>query len=157
MNLINILLKIAEVFNRNNVTWAVGGSLLLYYYDILDSPNDIDIIIDPKDEAIVFEIMNKLGIEKPSETIGNYKTGVFGKFDVSGVEVDIIGDFFIKSKKGYYLHPFPPKELKIIKENNIEIFLDSLENWLETYRAMGDPKNRVKLIDGYLNNEKGMC
>lgn len=152
MKLTDVLYKIADTFNENNITWAVGGSLLLFYYDILETPKDIDIIIKPSDQEKVFSILKHMGNEKQTKEVENYKTGVFGKFDINGIEVDIIGDFYIKSTIGYYLHPFPPKELKFIDINNTKIFLDSIENWLDTYRAMGDPKNRVELINEYLNS-----
>ena len=152
MKMLDVLEKIAKEFNDNNVKWAVGASLLLYFYDIVEKPNDIDLIIDSEDEDIVSEIMNKLGNEQSVESVRKYKTGVFHKFYIEEVEVDIIGDFNILINDGYYLHPFPNKIEKSILINETRIYLDSLNSWVDTYRAMGDPKNRVKLIENFLNN-----
>lgn len=157
MKLVDILLEIAEIFNKENVTWAVGGSLLLYFHEILEGPKDIDIIIQPEDKKTVFEILRTMGEEQEIKDVSNYKTGVFGKFDVKGIEVDIIGDFYIKVSDGYYLHPFKSKNRKAIEKNGVKIYLDSIENWLSTYKAMGDPKGRVELIKNYLINKKRMC
>ena len=157
MKLLNVLEEIARLFNHADVKWAVGGSLLLYFYDILKEPNDIDIIIDPNDKKTVFKILQNIGEEQITREVSNYKTGIFGKFDVKGIEVDIIGDFYIKVNNGYYLHPFRFEALEVIKKNGVKIYLDSVENWSNTYKAMGDPKKRVKLIENYLNNKKRMC
>jgi hypothetical protein len=157
MKLMNVLLEIASMFNKKDVRWALGGSLLLYFYDILEEPKDIDIIIEPEDKTTVFKILSTIGREQETKDVSNYKTGVFGKFDVDGIEVDIIGDFYIKVSDGYYLHPFEPKNLKIIEKDETKIFLDNIDNWLSTYQAMGDPKGRVKLIKDYLDNIKRMC
>lgn len=157
MKLIDVLLEIARSFNRENVTWAVGGSLLLYFYDILEEPKDIDLIINPEDKKKVFKILRTIGNEQVTGDVSKYKTGVFGKFDVHGVEVDIIGDFYIEVSQGYYLHPFQPKDLDVIKKNDVKVYLDSIENWLSTYDAMGDPKGRVKMIKDYLESKKRMC
>ncbi|MEA1974148.1 MAG: hypothetical protein U9N10_01175 [Bacillota bacterium] len=152
MRMLDVLEKIAKEFNKNNVKWAVGASLLLYFYNIVEKPNDIDLIIDSKDEDIVCEIMNKLGNEQSVESVRKYKTGVFHKFYIKEIEVDIIGDFNILVNDKYYLHPFPNSTGKSILINETKIYLDSLSNWLDTYIAMGDPKNRVKLIKKFLNN-----
>jgi hypothetical protein len=150
MKLVDVLLGIASRFNKKSITWAVGGSLLLYFHDILEEPKDIDIVIAPEDKETVFQILKEIGKELETKEVSNYKTGVFGKFDVDGIEVDIIGDFYIKVSDGYYLHPFNSKNLQVVKRNNVRIYLDSLENWLMTYEAMGDPKKRVELIKQFL-------
>lgn len=150
MKLIDVLINIANRFNNEGVTWAVGGSLLLYFYDILEEPKDIDIVIAPEDKDVVFNILRSSGEELETQAVPNYKTGVFGKFNVDGIEIDIIGDFYIKVSNGYYLHPFNSKNLEVVKRNNETIYLDSLVNWLKTYKAMGDPKKRVDLIKQFL-------
>jgi hypothetical protein len=152
MKLIDVLTDLASRFNNEGVTWAVGGSLLLYFYDILEEPKDIDLVIAPKDKEVVFKILRNSGEELETKEVPNYKTGVFGKFNVDGIEVDIIGDFYIKVSNGYYLHPFSSKNLEIVKRNDKTIYLDSLDNWLKTYEAMGDPKKRVEMIKQFLED-----
>ena len=46
---LNILKLIATKFNQANISWAVGGSLLLYFEKITDHFNDLDIMIANKD------------------------------------------------------------------------------------------------------------
>ena len=151
MENIIVLKKIAKLFNEKNIRWAIGGSTLLYFYDILENPNDLDIIINPNDKNKVFNILDKLGESVESEPVRNYKTGVFKKYYIQDVEVDIIGDFYIKTKDGYYLHPFDQSKANKKIVDDIIIYLDSLSHWKKTYKIMGDPKKRVILIENYLN------
>jgi len=153
VKIIEVLVKIAKKFNENDIEWAVGASLLLYFHDIVKEPHDIDIIIDKKDEAIVLKIMKELGNEKEIKDVKNYKTGVFHKFNIENVGIDIIGEFIIILENEEYLHPFPIKNKEYILVDNTKIYLDSLLNWVETYNAMGDPKKRVNLIENHLKNK----
>ncbi|MGM0379339.1 MAG: hypothetical protein ACQEQE_06300 [Bacillota bacterium] len=151
MENIEVLKEIAKLFNEKDIRWAIGGSTLLYFYDILENPNDLDIIINPKDKNKVFNILDKLGESVESEPVKNYKTGVFKKYYIEDVEIDIIGDFYIKTKDGYYLHPFDQLDTTKKVIEGVTVYLDSLINWKKTYKMMGDPKKRVKLIENYLN------
>jgi len=153
VKIIDVLVRIAKKFNENDIDWAVGASLLLYFHDIVKEPHDIDIVIDKKDEAIVQKIMNELGNEKKSKDVKNYRTGVFHKFNIDNIEIDIIGEFIIILENEEYLHPFPIKNKEYILIDNTKIHLDSLLNWVNTYNAMGDPKKRVSLIERYLKNK----
>lgn len=54
---LNVLSMIAESLNKNNITWAIGASLLLYFKGIANEFNDIDIIIDEKDVEKVKKIL----------------------------------------------------------------------------------------------------
>lgn len=151
MKILNVLEKVAKKFNEKNVEWSIGGSLLLYFYSIVDSPSDIDIVINPKYSEVVIEIMNDLGRElKDIKDVPNYKTEVFSKYYVDNIEIDIIGNFKILSKDEVYVHKFDFNNSIIKKLNKTNIYLDSLENWAITYGKMGDPKNRVNLIKSYL-------
>jgi hypothetical protein len=153
MKLLDALITIAKKFNEEDINWNVGASLLLYFYNIVDAPNDIDIIIHKEDQKKAFEIMNTLGEQQATAEVREYNTGIFGKFIVNSVEVDIIGEFEILIDEGdlRYLHPYDDLSVsKVIMIRNTEIPLGSLEDWYITYAAMGDPKGRLELIEEYL-------
>jgi len=44
-NKIEVLLKIANLFNENAITWNVGASCMLYLRDVVEDFNDIDLMI----------------------------------------------------------------------------------------------------------------
>lgn len=151
MKILNVLEKIAKKMNERKVEWSIGGSLLLYFYNLVDSPSDIDLVINPKHCEVVMEIMNDLGRElKDIKDVPNYRTEIFSKYYVDNVEVDIIGNFKILIEDEIYTHKFEFNKSKAKQLNETIIYLDSLENWANTYGKMGDPKNRVNLIKSYL-------
>ena len=45
----NVLQKIAAEFNKDNLLWAIGASLLLYFKGVAEVFHDIDIMVDEKD------------------------------------------------------------------------------------------------------------
>ena len=45
----DVLQKIAAEFNKDNLLWAIGASLLLYFKGVAEVFHDIDIMVDEKD------------------------------------------------------------------------------------------------------------
>lgn len=41
----NCLVRVARRLNEENITWALGASMLLYYKGLVPKANDIDIVI----------------------------------------------------------------------------------------------------------------
>lgn len=46
---LEILSQIAKKLNEGHITWAVGGSLLLYFKGIVDEFHDIDLMVHADD------------------------------------------------------------------------------------------------------------
>ena len=44
----DVLQKIAAEFNKDNLLWAIGASLLLYFKGVAEVFHDIDIMVDEK-------------------------------------------------------------------------------------------------------------
>lgn len=63
-NKIRVLLKITTEFEKNNICWGVGGSLLLFFKNITDFYRDIDLIVDKNDIEKANRILNLLGDRK---------------------------------------------------------------------------------------------
>ncbi|HSQ88884.1 hypothetical protein, partial [Romboutsia sp.] len=60
MNL-DVLKKVANKLNELNCTWSIGSSVLLHFHDLVDKPNDIDILIDPDDSNKIKSFMDTIG------------------------------------------------------------------------------------------------
>lgn len=58
---LSILSQIAEELNRQNITWAIGASCLLYFKGIVQEFSDIDIMISESDVEKVKQIFLTLG------------------------------------------------------------------------------------------------
>ncbi len=148
-----VLLNIAMLFNDHNIKWALGGSLMLYYFKLVDDARDIDIIIAEKDISRAMGAINR--IAKPIEVVQKkeYLTTYFKSFTVDDVDIDIMAGFKIKHSAGVYHFPF--KTINITKKislDSIEIPLSSLEDWYIAYLLMPGRAAKVKLIEDHFKN-----
>lgn len=145
---IDVLIKIYNIFNKNNILWALGGSLNLCFRNIVSDFNDIDIVINLKDSKKVEELLMKIGDKEPSKDKGIYNTTYFGEFKIDGVEVDIMSEVHINNSS--FCLSLRKEDIDIYNyQNKYEIPLHSLDVWLEFYRQIGRSK-KVEIIENYL-------
>ena len=81
---LNVLIKVAELLNKNNINWAIGASLLLYFKGIAEEFHDIDIMVDESGVEIVKKILLSLGTLQPENPNMKYKTNHFLEFKIYG-------------------------------------------------------------------------
>lgn len=128
------LSKLANMLNGNNIIWGIGGSYLLHIYGLYDTPNDLDIWIQPKDMGNVKKIFQdfekiKSDIQLPEEYHLKIKF-----FDV---EVDFVSCFIItpnQNKFNYNISPENVYDKCLI--NNAHIFCTTLEDWYLIYKIL---------------------
>lgn len=143
---LKVLSKIAESFNKANIHWAVGGSLLLYLKGYTDHFNDIDLLIYNDDAGRAKELMTELGQMRTLDR-NCYRAEHFYIFDVDEVEVDIMGDYYVP-KNGM------EERIALDKDADIEwmhlgsqmVPLDSIPMWRRHYDVMGR-QGKVDMID----------
>ena len=144
-------LKVAKILNENNITWAVGASLLLYFKGITDKFNDIDLMVAEKDIEKTKTIFLSLGKEYPKNPNLQYKSKCFLEFNVDGIDFDIISGFVIVNNNCD--HYFPLEKNSIAEYfclENTSIPLQSVNDWL-TYYSLMNRKEKVEMIKNYLN------
>lgn len=143
---IEVLEYIATIFNKANVTWALGGSTLLFLKSITKDFDDIDIRIAEKDVSLVKELMSGISSSKQETKNPVFKTKAFLEYRIDGVDIDIMAGLLIVSdNKEYYLPLKDNKTCEVILINNTSIYLDSIESWLHYYQLM-DRQDKVSLI-----------
>lgn len=149
---LNILSKIAEVLNENNITWAVGASLLLYFKGITHEFHDIDIMIYEGDVEKVNQILLSFGTLQPKNPNAQYKTKYFLEYNIEGVDIDIMAGFTIVGDNKEHYFPLEKNSIKnYININNVSIPLQSIEEWRTYYKLMGRVE-KVKMIDDFYEN-----
>lgn len=153
---IEVLKKVAKGLNRLNCTWAIGGSIILNYYGLLDKPNDIDILVDPKYADKIKEFMNIIG--KPLELPPKdpFRTEEFFGYLVEDTIVEFMGGFKV-DLGGNKTYEFILDDNAITDNmtlDGVKINLTSLEDWFVAYSVMKDPKRRVPLIKEYFKKSK---
>lgn len=144
---LKVLSKIGKNFIQENLTWAVGASLLLYLRGFIEDFHDIDIMVDEEDAPRMKEILLTMGTEQAANSDQNFHSKYFWKFFVDEVEIDVMGGLgIIKDGREYYC---PLKEEEITDEimvNGVKIPLHSIERWEYLYALMGR-KEKAELIN----------
>ncbi|MDL4843055.1 nucleotidyltransferase domain-containing protein [Aquibacillus rhizosphaerae] len=149
--MLNTLSFIVDRLKHMNITWAVGGSLLLSFYEIIDKPNDIDILVDETNVTKLNEILSSIGEPKNAFSFYPFRTIDFSKYRINGIDIDVMGGFTIQHDEGIY-------KLSLQKEANIThkdingmiVPLCTLEDWYILYWLIPYKQEKALLIEDFL-------
>lgn len=144
---------IGDRLSDENITWGVGGSLLLNFYNIIDKPNDIDILVEEGNAAKFNEIMSSIGKPKEALSSNPFRTKYFSKYKVNGIDIDVMGGFAIQHNEGIYKLSLQQQSIVAQKNiNGVDIPLCSLEDWYILYLLIPNKEKKEKalLIERYL-------
>lgn len=149
--ILDVLSYIGEKLNEENILWGVGASILLNHYGLVESPNDIDILVHTKDIEKLDSVLKSLGEKKLEEKVSTYATEFFYEYIVKGIDVDVMAGFIIKHNEGEYKYTFDNESITEMKNiNGINIPMTSLEDWYVNYQLIPNREQKVKLIEKYL-------
>jgi len=147
---IKLLIKIARIYNENNITWNLGAACMLYLRGIVKKFDDIDLMVSLKDVNKVEEIMSKYCKKSIEETTSQYKTKVFLEYIIDDIDVDVMAGFtIVKNGKDYYFPLEPSENSDFIVLDNTEIYLEKVEKWLEYYKLMGR-RDKISIIENHI-------
>ncbi|WP_142412856.1 nucleotidyltransferase domain-containing protein [Hathewaya massiliensis] len=142
-----VLSKIGKQLNDNNITWAIGASLLLYIKGISSEFHDIDIMVAESDVEALKNILLHLGELQPKTTNIQYKSKEFLEFKVEDVDIDVMAGFVIVNKGRDFYFPLHKGDIMDYEEiNGVKIPLQSVKEWRNYYELMGRTE-KVKMID----------
>ncbi|MCS5421229.1 MULTISPECIES: hypothetical protein [Psychrilyobacter] len=146
-----ILKKIAKLLNDQNINWAVGASIMLNYYGIIQGPRDIDILIDLKDLNKLDNVLSKIGEKKERLPNKIYKTRYFYEYVIDGIEIDVMGGLCICFNGKDHPFDFTRDSIGDFMEiDNIKIPLAKLSDWYKIYKLLPDREDKVTLIKEYM-------
>lgn len=146
---LKVLSDIAGVLNKNEVRWAVGGSMLLYFKGRTDLFHDIDLMVLEEDAEKLKDLLLPMGALAPPNPDKQYKTRHFFEFMINGVDVDVMAGFVIvNAGKEYDCSLMPGQIAEYIQLNGQKIPLQSLEDWRRYYELMGRTA-KVNMIDNF--------
>lgn len=149
-NKLQVLSKVAILINDNKITWAIGGSVLLYFKGFVDNFNDIDMMVIEDDVDRLKEMLLSLGKLINHTSNPKYRTRHFYKFNIDGVEIDIIAGFTIINNNQTYYFPLLTKDIsEYVEVNGSKIPLHSIHKWRLYYELMGRSE-KAKIIDNKL-------
>ncbi|MEK4564370.1 hypothetical protein MKX54_06840 [Alkalihalobacillus sp. FSL R5-0424] len=139
------LLKITEQLNNHNITWAVGGSLMLSIRGLETTPNDIDLLVTESDEPRLLQVLETLGTKQPPKSSHPHLFSTyFSQFRINGIGVDVMANFGVKHETGMYVSP-----LHIEISERFPCPLSSLEDWYVLYLLMSNRESKALLIEDY--------
>ena len=135
---------ISEKLNTDGVVWAVGASILLQHYGLIEgNPNDIDILVDLKDIEKVDKILKSIGEKKIRDKSETYSTKYFYEYVVRGIDIDVMAGLTINFNNGIFEYKFDATSISEFKKiNGVNIPLSSLEDWYVIYQLI--PNRRQK-------------
>lgn len=144
---LKVLSNIAKVFNDNQIKWAVGASLLLYFKGITDNFHDIDVMVAEEDAVRMKELLLEVGTLESTGDNAQYKTKHFYEFVVDEVEIDVMGGFIIvKDGKAYNCSYTEDSVVEHMQVNGQTVPLQSIPLWRRYYELMGRD-TKVAIID----------
>ena len=150
----NTLSYLGDILNKEKITWIVGGSIILNYYGITETVNDIDLIVDINDFQKVEHIIDSIGEKKEIQNNGIFKTEAYLKCVVNNIEIDIMATFKIKHNKGLYEYQLNDNAIsKVIKINNVLIPLGTLRDWYDIYKILPGREDKVELLEEYFRKK----
>lgn len=142
-------LKIASELNDNYITYGIGSSCMLYFKDIVDHFNDIDLVVIGEDYKKTNEIIKKYLNEKEVKNDDQYTTKIFKQYTSDILDIDLMVNMTI----GDITYNFDENAIdEYVVVNNIELPFCKISDWYKLYQAMGR-KEKVKLIKDYLGEK----
>ena len=145
---------IGRTFDRKNILWAVGNSLMLNNHGIVEHPNDVDLFISEKDWVEANKILKKLAPKDEYVSSAIFASRHFSEYTIKDVDFDMISGFRIKHKNGFFEMPFDKKSIAEVKQfNGVKIPFSFLEDALVAYQLMGR-EAKGELIKEHLEKMK---
>lgn len=150
------LRKLLKQLENKNLTWAIGGSLMLSIRGLKTTPNDIDLLVTKKDAQTISGILDSMGTRlNPISSHPVFTSSYFAKYEVDGVGIDVMADFGVKHKAGLYVCPFATDLVTtthVVDKSPCP--LSSIEDWYVLYSLMPNREGKVELIEHYFKEHR---
>jgi hypothetical protein len=144
---LEVLSHIAGLFNKEKITWALGGSLLLFIKGKCDTFHDLDLMVQNEDGEKAKTLLKSLGQLEPPNPTKQYKTKDFSEFKINGVEIDLmVGFVIVKDGVDYDCQLTKDQIVEVVEIKGNKIPLQPLSLWRKYYQLMGRDE-KVKMID----------
>jgi hypothetical protein len=153
-NTLSVLQLFYSKVDPAKIKWVLTGStsLILQGVDVPVS-NDIDVLASPKDCCKIDEILAEYRIRAPFFSATDKFQSCWGVYSISGVKIDLMGDFQYKLKSGFW-SPIRPMEGCAANEiEGMKLNMFPLTRELADYEDM-NRKDKVLAIRNKLYGSK---
>ncbi len=148
---LRVLADLAADLNESDILWAVGASAMLFLRGIVRQFRDIDLLVCEEDVEVAHKILLRRGTPLPTADDQRFGSKHYRKFEVDGVEIDLIAGFVVNSEDGQqHVCPLLVEEVDGCADVFDEaVSLHALDVWKQYYQWMGRT-DRVQTIEEYL-------
>ncbi|MFX1469419.1 MAG: nucleotidyltransferase domain-containing protein [Promethearchaeota archaeon] len=147
--LLDSLKFIISKLEQTDINWCLVGSLSLYLQGVKIKPNDIDILTDKEGAYKLNKIFDEHEIQKVQFNKSNLFYSHYGKLNINGVIVEIMGDLriFIDGEWTKNIRSRLNSK-KIIFYKGLKIPVSPLQDQLKSYIGLNRTKDlkKVKMI-----------
>lgn len=148
-----VLVEIAKALNATDVLWAVGASVLLSQYGLIENPSDIDITASVADVDKIDKLLSAMGSKLPEKQSKIYSTEYFCQYIVDGVRVDLMAGLKINLPDLVFEYKFDENSIPhSISLEDVFVPFASLEEWFVLYQMMPNREQKVVLIEDYFKD-----
>ena len=147
-NIIKALKVLIQKLENKNIKWTLVGSTGLALQGVKVEPNDIDILSDKDGALQINKLLKDYEVKPvaPDSPCENFKSH-FGTFLIEGVEIEVMGDFKIKSKvtEEWICASSLLVDPDIIEIKGVKVPVSPLRESLKMYVQMGRKKDLIKI------------
>ncbi len=154
-----ILQRLANALAQQEITWALGGSAMLYLQGVTDRFADFDLLVAAKDFKKAKAVLRRLGEEKPPKQPVSSGAGLpfrsahFCQFVVEGVKVDLMAGFALAAGEKVRRFLLLSRHIGFFDLDGTPIALHGLKQWQQFYTLMGRAEKAL-LIEDFLAKKK---
>ena len=132
-SIIDILISIGKALEVKRLKWCIVGttSLLLQGVDI--KPGDIDILTDKEGAYRFNELFKEYEIRPVEWSQTDKYASHFGKFEIYGVKVEIMGDLKIRKNNTWISLTSRLKHPKYVIVKDMKLSVSELKEQLQSY------------------------
>lgn len=145
------LIQLTTLLTKENVLWALGGSLMLRQYGLVETSNDIDLLVALPDAARTHDLLLTLGTGSQGAPKDPFCTRHFYQYEIDGTSLDVMAGYSTRHDAGVYELPFDASSIvKRVEIGGASVPLSSLEDWFVLYQLIPAKSAKADLIEDYL-------
>ena len=147
------LAKAAQALNRAGAVWALGGSALMYFRQLVEDFHDFDLLVAPQSMAAARTALLSAGARSRPAPPPNpaFATACFETYTLDGAEFDILCDLAVQRKETLCRYPFDADRIDgTADEQGARIPLCPLADWFVLYLLMPARAKKAVLISRHL-------
>lgn len=117
--------------------YAFRGTASLVLQGIQMKVADIDVVGDEEAALACNDLLAEYLVEEVAFKESEKFKSFFGKFEIEGIPVEVMGEWQIKDTKGRWSEPFNASQRKLISFSEREVYVTLIEEELAVFAKMG--------------------